>query len=295
MINESLANQSNVLMYGAMAAYTCSFFSFALDLAGGVAVTERKVRRAANIAVALTLVAAALHLAAVVARGIATERAPWGNMYEFSTAGAVVVTIIYLASLKWRDLRYLGVFVVGPVLLTLGLAVRVFYIRAEELVPALQSPWLVVHVSLAFIAAALFTIAFSLTVLYLIQLRLAAGLAAGKPARRTIMSPLPSAAELDSAAHRLHMLAFPLWTFTVVGGAMWAEQSWGRYWGWDPKEVWSFVIWVVYAAYLHARATRGWQGKKASWIALAGFACILINFLVINVFVVGKHSYGGVG
>ncbi|GMA87833.1 hypothetical protein GCM10025868_30830 [Angustibacter aerolatus] len=109
------------------------------------------------------------------------------------------------------------------------------------------------------------------------------------------MDALPSARDLDLTSYRLHAIAFPLWTFTLVAGAIWAENAWGRYWGWDPKEVWTFVIWVVYAGYLHARATRGWQGRKAAGLALAGYACILFNFLVVNIFFVGMHAYAGVG
>ena len=101
--------------------------------------------------------------------------------------------------------------------------------------------------------------------------------------------------ELERTAYRLIAVSFPLWSFTLVAGAIWAERAWGRYWGWDPKEVWTFVIWVVYAAYLHARATRGWDGRRSAYLALAGFACILVNWGVVNVFFPGNHSYAGIG
>jgi cytochrome c-type biogenesis protein CcsB len=253
------------------------------------------VRRAAAIGTALTVLAVLLHLGSVLSRGVAVQRAPWGNMFEFSTAGAAVVTVTYLAALRWRDLRYLGAFVVGPVLLTLGLAVTVLYTEAAQLVPALKSVWLVIHVSVAFIASALFTLAFSLTVLYLAQERRERRRAQGLPVPPAFLDALPSARELDLTSYRLHAIGFPLWTFTLMAGAIWAENAWGRYWGWDPKEVWTFVIWVVYAGYLHARATGGWQGRKAANIAMAGFGCLVFNFLVVNVFFVGFHSYGGVG
>ena len=106
-------------------------------------------------------------------------------------------------------------------------------------------------------------------------------------------SALPSARALDRTAYRLHVVAFPMWTFTLIAGAIWAEQAWGHYWNWDPKEVWTFVIWVVYAAYLHARATTGWSARSASFIALAGYGCILVNYMVVNVYFVGQHSYSG--
>ena len=320
-VNESLASTANLLLYGSMASYTVAFLGFTLDLAGGAARAEQAAsagtpqrelagvgaqrppqvapragadvppgpprRPAAGIGVSLSLLAVLLNVAAVAARGVATQRPPWGNMYEFATAGSAVVALVFVATLRWRDLRYLGTFVIGPVLLMLGLAVTVLQTRAGQLVPALKSVWLAIHVSVAFISSALFTIAFSLTVLYLVQERRERAVTA----RRSFMDALPRARELDLASYRLHAVAFPLWTFTLVAGAIWAESAWGRYWGWDPKEVWTFVIWVVYAGYLHARATRGWQGTKAARLALVGYGCILFNFLVVNVFFVGFHSY----
>src|SRR5664280_2455749 len=107
------------------------------------------------------------------------------------------------------------------------------------------------------------------------------------------MDALPPAVDLERTAYRLHAVAFPLWTFTVMAGAIWAEKAWGRYWGWDPKEVWSFVIWVVYAAYLHARSTRGWAGRRAAWFVLVGYGCVLANFTIVNLFFTGKHTYSG--
>jgi cytochrome c-type biogenesis protein CcsB len=332
-VDETLAGYANLLLYGAMAAYTAAFLAFVLDLAGGTAraerqrtLAEREVvpvgagaavppasgaagnlspsdgtppprerRQAAAIGVSLTVLALLLHLAAVAARGWSVHRPPWGNMYEFATAGAAVVTLVFLAALRWRDLRYLGTFVVGPVLLTLGLAVVVLYTRASQLVPSLKSVWLAIHVSVAFISSALFTLAFSVTVLYLVQARRERRRALGEPVRPAFTDALPAARELDRASYQLHAVAFPLWTFTLVAGAIWAENAWGRYWGWDPKEVWTFVIWVVYAGYLHARATRGWQGRKAAGLALVGYGCVLFNFLVVNIFFVGMHSYAGVG
>jgi cytochrome c-type biogenesis protein CcsB len=335
-VNESLANQANVLLYGAMAAYACAFLAYTMDLAGGAARAERERnaalvearepaavgaavgaagasssasttvgdrteapparerRQAAAIGTSLTILALLLHVASVTMRGIAVQRPPWSNMFEFATAGSAVVTLVYVLALRWRDLRYLGAFVVGPVLLTLGLAVVVLYTKAAQVVPSLKSYWLAIHVSVAFIASALLTLAFSLTVLYLAQDRREARRASGQPVGRSFMDALPGARELDLNSYRLHAIAFPLWTFTLVAGAIWAENAWGAYWSWDPKEVWTFVIWVVYAGYLHARATRGWQGRKAARIAIIGFGCLLFNFLVVNIFFVGFHSYAGV-
>ncbi len=251
--------------------------------------------KAGGIAVSLTALALLLHVGGVVSRGLSVSRAPWGNMYEFAITGSVVVIAVFLTVLLRRDVRYLGTFVVGPVLLTLGLAVTVFYTQAAQLVPALHSFWLLIHVSVAFVASALFTLGFSTSVLQLVQQRREDARAVGRgPVGGRFMDALPPAAELERSAYRLHVVAFPLWTFTVIAGAIWAEAAWGKYWNWDPKEVWSFVIWVVYAGYLHARVTRGWDGRRAAYLALAGYACVLFNFLVVNVFFVGMHSYAGV-
>ena len=226
-------------------------------------------------------------------RGLSVMRPPWGNMFEFATTGSLAVSLAFcLISLR-RDVRWLGLFVVGPVLLTLGLAITVFYTEASQLMPSLKSVWLVIHVSVAILSVALFTIAFSVTILYLVQSRLEVATGPLSRVKATVKSALPSARALDRTAYSLHVVAFPMWTFTLIAGAIWAEQAWGHYWNWDPKEVWTFVIWVVYAAYLHARATTGWSARSASFIALAGYGCILVNYMVVNVYFVGQHSYSG--
>ncbi|ROP43276.1 c-type cytochrome biogenesis protein CcsB [Pseudokineococcus lusitanus] len=327
-MDASLAATSNLLVYSAMSVYVLAFVAFALDLSGrgrtrevvaGATARSRtlvgaggagedtatateggdvvRVRRgAAAVGVTTTWLALLLHGAAVVTRGLSAHRVPWGNMYEFSLTGSAVVTAVFCVVLLRRDLRYLGVFVVGPVLLSLGVALAVLYTESAQLVPALQSYWLVIHVSVAAVSSALFVIAFSANVLQLVQDRRERMAAAGRPARRgAFMERLPGSVELERAAYRLIAVSFPLWSFTLVAGAIWAERAWGRYWGWDPKEVWTFVIWVVYAAYLHARATRGWDGRRSAYLAIAGFACILVNYGVVNVFFPGEHSYAGIG
>ena len=255
-------------------------------------VPERAVRLV-RVGVSLTVLAFALHLGAVVTRGLSAERAPWGNMFEFSVTGALAVTGVYLVLLRRHDIRYLGTFVVLPVLLTLGLAVTVLYTESAQLVPALKSVWLVIHVSAAIIASGILTVGFAQTVCFLVQDR-----REQRPVESrtpSFMDRLPSAAALDRSAYRMHAFAYPIWTFAVIAGAIWAENAWGRYWGWDPKETWAFITWMVYTAYLHARATAGWKGRKASYVALLGYATFLFNYLVVNIWLVGFHSYAGVG
>jgi cytochrome c-type biogenesis protein CcsB len=255
-------------------------------------VTPRR-RPAAGIALAMTWLGTLVLAASVVLRGLSVMRPPWGNMFEFATTGSLAVGLAFcLLSLR-RDVRWLGLFVVGPVLLTLGLAITVFYTEASQLMPSLKSVWLVIHVSVAILSVALFTIAFSVTILYLAKSRLEAATGPLSRVKAALQSALPSARALDRTAYGLHVVAFPMWTFTLIAGAIWAEQAWGHYWNWDPKEVWTFIIWVVYAAYLHARATTGWSARSASFIALAGYGCILVNYMVVNVYFVGQHSYSG--
>jgi cytochrome c-type biogenesis protein CcsB len=251
-----------------------------------------------RIAVSLTVLAWGLHVSGVVARALSVGRAPWGNMYEFSTAfGAAAVTAYLLMLALGKKVRWIGLFLTTSVLLDLGLAVTVLYTASDQLVPALHSYWLYIHVSCAIISGAVLHLGAVATFLYLFrdgyELALTKG-TAGDGKWANIMSRLPAAATLDKFAYRVNAAVFPLWTFTIVAGSIWAEAAWGRYWGWDPKETWSFITWVIYACYLHARATAGWKGRKAAYLALLAFACFLFNYYGVNIFITGKHSYAGV-
>ncbi|MHC5903648.1 c-type cytochrome biogenesis protein CcsB [Streptomyces sp. S6] len=265
----------------------------------GVAGTDTQADLLGRIAVSLTTLGFVLNAGGVITRGLSVTRLPWGNMYEFSCVFALTVVGAHLALLAARrNVRWLGLPIVIAALLILGLAVTVLYTASEQLVPALHSYWLGIHVAAMTVCAGVFCAGFAVTVSYLAQdsreRRLAT--AADRGSRLDgILERLPAAANLDRLSYRLNALVFPLWTFAVVAGAIWAESAWGRYWGWDPKETWSFITWVTYACYLHARSTAGWKGRKAAYLALAGFACVLFNFYGVNLFVTGKHSYAGVG
>lgn len=331
MVNETFAQMSNLLVYSAMLVYALALLAFCVDLAGRSKVArpaavevpvaahvggpgastgdvshdpasatdqagDGAAQRWLGVAMSLTWLAAALHLGASVTRGLSVTRVPWANMYEFSLTGSFVVIAIFLGLTRWRaDLRVLGAFITGPVLLMLGLGMTVLYTQAAQLVPALQSPFLIIHVSIAFISCALFGVGFAVQVVQLIQDRRETERAAGREPRGRFLDRFPTSAVLDRLGYRIVAIGFPLWTFTLVAGAIWAEKAWGRYWGWDPKEVWTFVVWTIYAAYLHARATRGWEGRRATIIALLGFAGVVINFTVVNVVFSGQHSYAGIG
>jgi cytochrome c-type biogenesis protein CcsB len=236
-----------------------------------------------RFAVLTSVIGWGLHLGMLVTRGLAAERWPWGNMYEFLSAIAFAAVTAYLVLLARQQVRYLGAFVMLLVVIALGAATIWLYTDAGPLVPALRSYWIAIHVTAAITATGAFTVAGISTALYLVA------------ARRTGdgVGRLPSAETLDRLSHRVIMFAFPIWTFAIIAGAIWADQAWGRYWGWDPKEIWSFVTWVVYAGYLHARATVGWKGRKAAVISLVAYGCLLFNFFGVNYMFSGLHSYAG--
>ncbi|MFF9318367.1 c-type cytochrome biogenesis protein CcsB [Streptomyces sp. NPDC014735] len=251
-----------------------------------------------RIAISLTIVAFLVQAGGVVARAMSVQRAPWGNMYEFSITFSTVAVGTYLVLLALgKNVRWMGLLLVTTVLLDLGVATTLLYTASDQLVPALHSYWLWIHVSTAILCGAVFYIGAVATLLYLFRDSYEAKLAAGgKPGAfaRSVLSRLPAAGSLDKFSYRINAAVFPLWTFTIIAGAIWAGDAWGRYWGWDPKEVWSFITWVAYASYLHARATAGWKGRKAAYLALLAFGCWLFNYYGVNIFVNGKHSYAGV-
>ncbi|MDF2573616.1 MAG: c-type cytochrome biosis protein CcsB [Agromyces sp.] len=326
---------SITLVYSAMAVYAIAFIAYAIDLArrsatATKAADEAKARVAVGVtasaaqgsdaapvtpavdatpdgavaygrspalrvAVAMSVVAWLLHLAADVTRGIAAERVPWANMYEFALTGTLVITTVYLLVLvvSKHDLRFLGTFVTGLVLVLLGVATVNFYVSVVPLPPALQSAWLVIHVFVATASVGFFALGFALSVVQLLQSRRESLVASAKAMKQSFLATLPDSATLENLAYRVTIIGFILWTFTLMAGAIWAEAAWGRYWGWDTKEVWTFIIWVVYAGYIHARATRGWRGSRSAWLAIIGFSTVLFNFTVVNLFFKGLHAYSG--
>lgn len=327
-VNETLASYSELFMLIAALVYLVAFLFFSWDMAtasqsirkleaelqsdkakelvgaGGPSVTERTPapqlvsddmeytdsikRPAANIGVAIMTIATLAHAFAVVARTVAASRAPWGNLYEFMTSGALVIAIVYLVFLLRKDLRFVGTFVSGVVLLMMIAATIGFPTPVGNVQPALQSWWLITHVSVAVIATGIFSLTFAMSVLQLIKQR-----AEKNNAVTGFMRLVPSSLALENWSYRLNAIAFVMWTFTLIAGAIWAEQAWGRYWNWDAKEVWTFVIWVIYAGYLHARATRGWTGTRSAWLNITGFLALVFNYTIVNMYFPSLHSYAG--
>jgi cytochrome c-type biogenesis protein CcsB len=241
----------------------------------------------------LTTIGFGFHLVATVLRGIAAARVPWANMWEFSMTGTlVIIGVFLLANLRW-EIKYLGTFIVGLVLILQGIALLRYYVPVVPLQPALQSYWLVIHIIVAVLGTAFFALGFALSGLQLLQYRRERQIAESRPQGFRFLATLPSSVALENLAYRINIVGFIAWTFTLIAGAIWAEKAWGRYWGWDTKEVWTFIIWVIYAGYIHARATRGWRGSRSAWLAIIGFAAVLFNFGVVNVFFKGLHAYSG--
>jgi cytochrome c-type biogenesis protein CcsB len=250
---------------------------------------RQRVEAFGRMGVALTVVGFLLSLTGVVFRGLAAGRAPWGNMFEFTISAMVFVVAVYLIMVWRAGVRWLGLPVTLLTAVGNGLAITVFYVAVAPLVPALHSVWFVIHIVAAAISGAAFNVGGLLSILYLVKKR-----AEDRGQVRGYLTLLPSIRRLDLLAYRFHAFAFPLWTFTVAAGAIWAEYAWGRYWGWDPKETWALVTWVIYACYLHARSTAGWRGRRAAMIALVGLASFWFNFVGINLLVTGLHSYAGI-
>ena len=304
MTAESYAQASNYLIAAATVVLALAFVSHVAEWAltkrsalvpatgpeeAPESVQERATSSeiAAGIGRSVTVLAWLLLAAGVVARGLSAGRVPWGNMYEFGCAGVLVLLTGYLillrrasASVEWTGA---AVTLFGTVVLG---ASRLVFVEPAPLVPALHSYWLVIHVFAAMLAGTGFVFGAIASIGYLVKARAEQGEVTGFLAR------IPSSARLDEFAFRVNAFSFPIWTFAaLIAGPIWAQYAWGRYWGWDPKEVWAFITWVVYAGYLHARATSGWKGRAAAILCLIGFATFLFNFIGVNLFVGGMHSY----
>ena len=335
---------STLLVWGAATAFTIALIAYSVDLARIADRAQKRVPEAAlvgssnarpatavagseaqsapgrsvraeGIARSTTLLGLVLLFGGIVLRGIAAGRWPTANMYEFTIVGVFVAVLVLTIVQRRRVIAFVGVVVMGISVLALVLALNAFFIQADQVQPALQSYWLIIHVGVAITATGIFTVAFAASVLQVLKSYREEGVtdapavsvgASATPGRadrfRGVVSgsrfswleQVPGSRELEAMAFRLNAVAFVLWTFTLIGGAIWAEHAWGRYWGWDPKEVGTFVAWVVYAAYLHARTTRGWSGRRAAYFVFVGYAVVLANFTVVNLVVTGKHSYSGV-
>ncbi|MGI6878709.1 c-type cytochrome biogenesis protein CcsB [Microbacterium sp. gxy059] len=319
----TLDSWSVIVLWTAIAVYAMAFVAYALDLARRSQLSVQAKDRAAQlvgadgsapypsspsaeepaassgsvmgrIGTTLTWIAFLLHLGATVLRGLAAGHVPWSNMYEFAMTGTLLVSAVYLGVLFWKPLTFIGAFMTGLVTVLLG-ASSVFYVEIVPLMDPLKSVWLVIHVFVASLSTAFLALAFALSVLQLLQARRERrAIEDPETARRkSALRTLPSAEALEGTAYRFAIIGFIFWTFTLIAGSIWAQDAWGRYWGFDTKEVWTFIIWVLYAGYIHARATRGWRGTRSAWLSIVGFAAVIFNFTIVNVFFEGLHAYSG--
>lgn len=286
-LNEPLSQISLLFVSGAMGFLAVALLLFSLQLsrlASDQDIDRSKLSRMEKMGFWALGLATVVLSAGVVMRGIAAGRVPWANMYEFSITAALLILLVYLTSLKIKDIRYIATFISGFVLIILFAAVSLFYVEVKTLMPALDSYWLVIHVIVAVLASSFFAIAAGFHIAYLIK--------AGSFLKK-VFALFPSLEQLERLAYRFNIVGFVLWSFTLIAGAIWAERAWHRYWGWDTKEVWTFIIWVLYAGYLHAMATRGWRGKKAAWLGVIAFSAVVFNFTIVNMFFKGLHVYSG--
>jgi len=288
-LNPQLATLSRIIVIAALTIYSVAFLvlTWALTLkAGAKKQTTPLAVKLDKLGLGLMWFGVATHFIGVLTRGIAAQRVPWANMYEFSVTGSFVVTFIYLVALFWKDVKFIATFVSGFVVLIIGTANTLYFVQVESLMPALQDYWLVIHVSVAILATAFFMIAAAL-----------AGILILKTTKRfkkmNVLKVFPNEEKLERFSYQFNIIGFILWSFTLIAGAIWADKAWHRFWGWDTKEVWTFIIWTIYAAYLHATTTRGWEGRKAAWLTLIGFAAILFNFTIVNLYFKGLHVYSG--
>jgi cytochrome c-type biogenesis protein CcsB len=308
---------ASLVLFGiAVGAYTLAVVAFVLHLA------FRK-RWLGDAGMVLVLVGWPLHFASIFTRALEAGHWPLGNMYEYSTGIAFVLVTVTVVLMVRARMRLIGLPAMIVTVALMGVA-YMLYVPPGQLVPALHSYWLTIHVTSMATSSAVLSFSFFFGMAYLARrwadnrvlavatsaspasvstggvatLTMGGGGGAGmgsggvrRPLAGWIRRLFPSAGALDSWSYRFVMIGFPIWTFGVICGAIWGEHAWGRYWGWDPKETFAFITWVVFAIYLHARVTYGWKEKRAAIITAFGFAAILFTLYAVNLWIAGLHSY----
>lgn len=228
------------------------------------------------------LIAFVIHTAALVVRGIGAGRLPLTNQYEFATSfawGIALCSLVFI--LKFR-FQALGTFVTPVIFLIIGYAAMQSK-EVRDLMPALRSNWLAIHVSTAIISYGAFGVSAAVSAMFLMRSAMGAS--------EFWTKHIPMEQKLDSISYRAVSLGFLFLTFVIISGAIWAEHAWGSYWSWDPKETWALITWFIYAIYLHLRISKGWKGKSAAWFAVIGFVCVIFTYIGVNTLLPGIHSY----
>lgn len=262
--------------WGAFVAYSLAFLFYVAFMA----FANRKVSGTATalMGIGLVLLTVALGL-----RSLRVKHLPLTNMFEYMSLFVWFAGIFYFWAMYRYRWQILGAFI-SPVVFMLMVSASLLPKKAEmQLVPALQSIWLQIHVTLAAVGEAAFAIAFAANIMYFIKHTISPNSSLGKR--------LPALETLDKVGYKAVAVGYPLFTVgALFAGAIWAEQAWGSFWSWDPKEVGSLVVWLVYSAYLHARFVKGWSGLRAAVLSAVGFVCTLLTFFA-NMFLGGLHAY----
>jgi cytochrome c-type biogenesis protein CcsB len=231
-----------------------------------------------------------LRYAESVAMGF--KQAPLSNLYESVVFFGWSILLVYLLfDLKYKQ-RAVGAFVMPISFIFMTWAQLRLNDAIAPLVPALQSNWLTYHVVTCFIGYAAFAVAAGVSIMYLIKVNKEGGGGSSESPAGGMLAMFPNTKILDDINYKAIMIGFPMLTLGIVTGAAWANYAWGTYWSWDPKETWSLIVWFIYAAFLHARFTRGWVGKKAAYLSIIGFAATIFCYLGVNLLLSGLHSYG---
>ena len=241
--------------------------------------------RSARLGRMFLLIGVVLHAVGFAARYVSAGHIPVTSLFESLSFFSFLTVCAFLAFEFKYNIRVLGVFV-APVALVFAVCSAFLPGHLRPLAPVLNSGWLPVHTLLLFFGYAVFAVAFGAGIMYLLMERELKAKRMGPVFRR-----LPSLDILDDINNRCLKIGFPLLTLGIITGSIWAEFAWGSYWSWDPKEVWSLITWLLYAALLHGRMTVGWRGRKAAILAIVGFCSVLFTFLGVNLLMSGLHSY----
>jgi cytochrome c-type biogenesis protein CcsB len=245
----------------------------------------KSTKTSSYIMLGLVVAGFALHTANIVARYVISGHIPIANMHEASSFFSWCIVMFFLF-LEYRyKLGLLGSFIM-PVVFVFMVSSSMLPRKMEPLSPVLQSYWLGIHTVLAFIGDAAFAMAFGIGIMYLVQEHFVKSKHLGGLFQR-----LPSLQILDEINYRLITIGFPFLTLAIITGSLWAESAWGKFWRWDPKEVWSLITWFIYALVLHVRLIAGWRGKRAAVLSILGFCAVLFTFFGVNFILKSMHTF----
>jgi len=256
----------------------------------GVVFRAKRLLTAGTLCAAATIVVQTIGIILrwVESYSLGYGHAPLSNLYESLVFAAWAIMVIYLVFELRSGQRALGVF---PALFAfLAMAYASFSTnidsRIQPLIPALKSNWLIAHVVTCFLGYAAFAVSFGISILYLV-----ARVRSGNPGTGASVSLLPTSKQLDTFNYQMVLFGFLWLSVGIITGSIWANSAWGTYWSWDPKETWSLITWLIYAALLHSRAMQGWRGKRVAWLSIFGFGCVLFTYFGVNFLLSGLHSY----